>query len=109
MVPSHETNRVALALGSNLGGRLAALRSAIEQLPLNVKITAISPVYETRPVYVTNQPAFLNAVLIGETRLSPLPLLWSIKELEAELGREPTFHYGPRLIDIDVIYYDDEI
>jgi 2-amino-4-hydroxy-6-hydroxymethyldihydropteridine diphosphokinase len=102
------SHKVALALGSNLGDRMGALRAAIEGLAPYVNITAISPVYETAPAYVTDQPAFLNAALVGETRLEPLVLLRAVKDLENDLGRQPTFHYGPRAIDIDIIFYGDE-
>ena len=104
-----ELHKVAIALGSNMGDRLKALRAARNKLAEYVNITAVSPVYETQAAYVTNQPAFLNAVLIGETKLPALSLLWSIKQWEISLGRQPTFQYGPRLIDIDVIFYDDAV
>jgi 2-amino-4-hydroxy-6-hydroxymethyldihydropteridine diphosphokinase len=99
--------KVALALGSNLGDRPAALRTVIAKLAPYVAVTQISPVYETAAAYITDQPTFLNAALTGETKLTPLALLWSLKELEMEIGRQPTFHYGPRLIDIDIIFYGD--
>jgi 2-amino-4-hydroxy-6-hydroxymethyldihydropteridine diphosphokinase len=100
--------KVALALGANIGDRLAALRDAVKWLEPYISITAISPIYETAPAYVSDQPAFLNAAVIGETKLEPLTLLRAVKDLENDLGRQPTFHYGPRAIDIDVIFYGDE-
>ena len=100
---------VALALGSNLGDRLDSLRQAITALSPYVEITAISLVYETEPLYVTDQPAFLNAVIIGTTKLEPLALLWTAKDIESEIGRTPTYRYGPRVIDIDIIFYGDKI
>jgi len=101
--------KVALALGSNVGDRMAALRTAVAALKPYVNVTALSPVYETAPAYVTDQPSFLNAALIGETNLAPMVLLRAVKNLESELGRLPTFHYGPRAIDIDILFYGDEI
>jgi 2-amino-4-hydroxy-6-hydroxymethyldihydropteridine diphosphokinase len=103
-----KTVKVALALGANVGDRLAALRAAIDGLKPYVAITAKSPVYETAAAYVAGQPAFLNAALVGETKLEPLVLLRAVKDLENDLGRMPTFHYGPRAIDIDIIFYGDE-
>ena len=103
-----KTTKVALALGANVGDRIAALRAAVEGLKPYLTITAKSAVYETAPVYVAGQPAFLNAALIGETKLEPLVLLRAVKDLENDLGRQPTFHYGPRSIDIDIIFYGDE-
>lgn len=106
---SAKLEKVALALGSNMGDRQGALRSAIKGMESFVKLTAQSPVYETPPVYVTDQPAFLNMAVLGETALEPLVLLRALKQLEADLGRTPTFHYGPRVIDMDIIFYGDQI
>ncbi|HUY69054.1 MAG TPA: 2-amino-4-hydroxy-6-hydroxymethyldihydropteridine diphosphokinase [Alphaproteobacteria bacterium] len=101
--------KVALGLGSNLGDRMENLRGAVRALAPYVTVTATSPVYETAPVYVGGQPAFLNAAVTGTTGLPPLALLRALKDLEAELGRMPTFRYGPRAIDIDIIFYGDEV
>lgn len=98
-----------LALGSNLGDRMAALRAAVGALAPYVTVTGLSPVYETPAAYVTDQPPFLNMVLVGETKLEPLVLLKALKNLEYELGRKPTFHYGPRLIDLDILACGDEV
>jgi 2-amino-4-hydroxy-6-hydroxymethyldihydropteridine diphosphokinase len=98
---------VYLTLGSNLGNRTSNLRRAIESLPPTVTVLAESPVYETLPWGVTDQPNFLNMALKGETRLVPLELLKRLKQLESELGRVPSVRYGPRLIDIDILFYAD--
>ncbi|MGC8855181.1 MAG: 2-amino-4-hydroxy-6-hydroxymethyldihydropteridine diphosphokinase [Anaerolineae bacterium] len=100
---------VYLALGTNLGNRLANLQSALASLPPDVKPLRVSPVYETPPWGYTDQPAFLNLVLSAETRLAPRPLLRYLKQLEADLGRVPTFRYGPRQIDLDILFYDNLI
>lgn len=100
---------VAFALGSNVGNRMDALRRAVQSLRAYVDISAVSPVYETAPAYVTDQPVFLNAALTGTTRLEPLPLLWKVKHIETEVGRRPTFRYGPRVIDIDILFYGEAI
>lgn len=99
-------HEVCLALGSNLGDRLTVMRAASKALAPYVTLTAWSGIYETHPVYVTDQPLFLNAVVRGTTTLDPMGLLYTVKDLELELGRRPTFHYGPRVIDIDIIFYD---
>ncbi len=96
---------VYLSLGSNLGDRAAHLRHAREALTLRVRPIKASSVYETAPWGVTDQPNFLNQVLAGETDLGPQALLDFLKYLEAELGRTPTFRYGPRVIDLDVLLY----
>lgn len=98
---------VALALGSNLGDRMDSLRRAVKALGSCVKIVAASNVYETAPAYIVEQPVFLNAAVIGTTTLEPLPFLWAIKNLERDIGRTPTFRFGPRVIDIDIVFYDD--
>lgn len=98
--------KVFIALGSNLGERRANLRSAVEALPPAVRVVAQSPVYQTAPWGYTEQPAFLNQVIWGETDLSPRTLLRFLKQLEIQLGRVESFRYGPRQIDLDILFYD---
>lgn len=98
---------IHLALGTNLGNRTGNLRAAIQSLPPTVIVRQASPVYETPPWGMTDQPAFLNMVLQGETHLSPLELLAYLKNLETELGRTPAVRWGPRLIDMDILFYDN--
>jgi 2-amino-4-hydroxy-6-hydroxymethyldihydropteridine diphosphokinase len=102
-MPKPET--VYLALGSNLGDRRHNLEAAIAALPPTVKVLERSPLYETAPWGVTDQPDFLNMVLKGETRLAPAALLARLKQNETSLGRLPSVRYGPRLIDIDILFY----
>jgi 2-amino-4-hydroxy-6-hydroxymethyldihydropteridine diphosphokinase len=97
---------VYLALGTNLGDRAANLRAALDALAARMQVTAESDIYETAPWGVTDQPAFLNMCARAETDLAPLDLLTFIKELETTLGRVPTIRYGPRKIDIDILFYD---
>ena len=98
---------IYLALGSNLGDRSANLRAAISALPPAVRVLMESPVYETQPWGYTEQPAFLNMVLKGETSLGPVELLERLKILETSLGRQPSVRWGPRLIDMDILFYAD--
>ncbi len=100
---------VFLALGTNLGERKKNLDEAIAHLPPAVKVIKKSPIYETAPWGVTDQPQFLNMVVEGETALSPEKLLEKLKRLEKRMGRIPTFRYGPRLIDLDILFYDDVV
>ena len=102
-------NTIYLALGTNLGDRMDNLRRAVAALHPTVHVTALSSVYETPPWGYTDQPAFLNMALAGETDLEPLELISFLKKLESELGREKTFRNGPRLIDMDILFYDDLI
>lgn len=96
-----------LALGTNLGDRLANLRLALDALPPQVRVVSCSHVYETPAWGYEDQPAFLNMALKCETELAPAALLAYVKQLEADLGRKPNFRWGPRLIDIDILLYDD--
>ncbi len=98
---------IYLALGTNLGNRFANLRLAIAALPPAIRVLKQSPVYETPPWGLTDQPAFLNMVLKGETALAPVELLKHLKLLETGLGRLPAVRWGPRLIDMDILFYDD--
>jgi len=98
---------VYVALGTNLGDRLANLRRAIKSMPPEIIVLAESHVYETPPWGYEDQPAFLNMVIKAETGLEPEPLLKFLKQLEVELGREQNFRWGPRLIDLDILFYDD--
>ncbi|MFH2102172.1 MAG: 2-amino-4-hydroxy-6-hydroxymethyldihydropteridine diphosphokinase [Chloroflexota bacterium] len=105
-------DEVYLALGTNLGDRLRNLEAAIAALGAvtaqgvpAVTILAGSPVYETPPWGYANQPAFLNMALGAATDLPPGELLVWLKQIEAELGRSPAVRWGPRLIDIDILFY----
>jgi 2-amino-4-hydroxy-6-hydroxymethyldihydropteridine diphosphokinase len=98
---------VYLALGSNLGVRSANLKNAINNLTPQMNVKAKSHVYETAPWGFTDQPAFLNQVVKAETYLEPEALLQHLKRLESVMGRVPSFQNGPRLIDIDILFFDD--
>ena len=98
---------VYLALGSNLGDRLANLKQAIVALPPQMEVSAKSSVYETPPWGYEDQPRFLNQVIKAKTYLDPEPLLKHLKRLEIALGRKESFPNGPRLIDMDILFYDD--
>ena len=100
---------IYIALGTNLGDRLANLRSAIESFAPELRVTRESTIYETPPWGFTDQPAFLNMVIEAETNLDPRALLVYLKKKEDELGRVKNFRNGPRLIDLDILFYDDLI
>jgi len=102
-----EEHIVYLALGTNLGKREANLKSAISNLTPQLQVLAKSPVYETPPWGYADQPEFLNQVIKAQTYESPEPLLKHLKRLESALGRQPGLQNGPRLIDIDILFYDD--
>lgn len=101
---------VALALGSNLGDRLAHLRRAVKGLgDGGVEVRSVSSVYESPPAGYAEQPDFLNAALVGRTRLSPGELLILARRLESEAGRERSFPNAPRPLDVDIVLYGDRI
>jgi 2-amino-4-hydroxy-6-hydroxymethyldihydropteridine diphosphokinase len=98
---------VYLALGTNLGDRQDNLAKALAGMPPAVHVVRASSVLETEPWGYLEQPRFLNQVVQAETELEPEELLTFVKQLEVKVGRTPTFHYGPRQIDIDILLYDD--
>jgi 2-amino-4-hydroxy-6-hydroxymethyldihydropteridine diphosphokinase len=98
---------VYLALGTNLGDRLANLKQAISSLTPQLDVKAKSQVYETPPWGFEDQPKFLNQAIRAKTYLDPEPLLKHLKRLEVALGRKESFLNGPRLLDIDILFYDD--
>lgn len=104
-----ETHIVYLALGSNLGDRQENLRAAIASLSPQMEVKAKSHIYETPPWGYENQPKFYNQVIKAETYVPPEPLLKHLKRLEIALGRQASFPNGPRLIDLDLLFYDDLI
>ncbi len=98
-----------LGLGTNLGNRAMNLQQAARELALHMTIVQTSLIYETEPWGYTDQPPFLNQVIQAETVLTPLQLLNWLKQLEVQIGRTPTFRYGPRLIDLDILFYGDRV
>ncbi len=97
---------VYLSLGSNTGDREQMLQAAIDALDTpELRIRRISPVYETEPQDVKDQPWFLNLVVEAETRLFPLQLLFRTARIEQHLGRKRLRPKGPRTIDIDILFY----
>jgi 2-amino-4-hydroxy-6-hydroxymethyldihydropteridine diphosphokinase len=100
--------RAYLALGSNLGDRAASLWDAARRIGdlASCQLIRCSPLYETEPVGVTDQPWFLNAVIAIETGLEPQELLRAVKEVEQAMGRGPSVRWGPRLIDVDILLFD---
>jgi len=98
-----------LCLGSNMGEREEDLCQALTLLSQKVNIEEVSSVYETEPVGYKEQPLFLNLVCRIITSLHPEELLHLAKEIEARMGRVPSFPNAPRPIDIDILFYDNKI
>jgi 2-amino-4-hydroxy-6-hydroxymethyldihydropteridine diphosphokinase len=100
--------RVGLGLGANLGDPAGNLRRAVASLSeAGLVFDALSSLYATPPWGVTDQPDFINACALARTSLPPLALLDLVKATEKALGREETRRWGPRVIDIDILFYDD--
>ncbi|WP_028951284.1 2-amino-4-hydroxy-6-hydroxymethyldihydropteridine diphosphokinase [Sulfurihydrogenibium subterraneum] len=102
-------NKVFLGLGSNVGDRLTNLVKAIEILSDKIQILKISKIYETKPVGVENQPDFLNMAVMGQTDLDHISLFEFVKDVEKQVGRVYRYRWGPREIDIDILFFNDLI
>ena len=102
-------SRALLGLGANLGDRQDMLTRAVEALAAlpRTRVVRVSSLYETAPVGYTDQPDFLNMVAELDTTLSPHALLGSCLGIAAALGRRRTFTNAPRVVDIDLLRYDD--
>ncbi len=101
---------VYLGLGSNLGDRIFNIVSALVFLKNELELLNVSSLYESEPWGYTDQPNFLNCVCIINCVLNPHDLLKTIKQIERNMGREKDVcKWGPRIIDIDILLYDDKI
>lgn len=98
-----------IALGTNLGNRVANLAEARRRLGEHFSLTASSHLYRTPPWGITDQPAFYNQVVETSSEANPLDLLHLVKGIEVEMGRVPGLRYGPRLIDIDLLVYGERV
>lgn len=101
---------IGIGLGSNIGNKAANIRRAMALLTADgrVKLKKMSSLYRTLPWGFAEQDFFANACALVESELSPMQLLDLAKEIETRMGREKTIHWGPRLIDIDLLFYGDE-
>ena len=102
---------IYLGLGSNVGDREDYLKRAVELLdkhPL-IEVKKVSSFYETEPLEYPDQGWFVNAVVEAETALLPMPLLDALQGMETKLQRERTIRWGPRTIDLDILFYGDEL
>lgn len=98
-----------IGIGSNLGDRKENVRKAIHMLQESARVLAVSSMYESEPLYYENQGWFINCVAKIETGLSPRGLLRRLKGIERSLGRKKGVRYGPRVIDLDILFYGDRI
>lgn len=100
-----------IAVGSNMGEKKEYISQAIDKLKSreDCRVRKVSSIIETEPYGVVDQDKFLNGALLVETLLTPQELLDVLHEIEAEAKRERIQHWGPRTLDLDIIFYDDEI
>ena len=106
--PAKPERRIGLGLGANLGDPPANLRRAVTLLREGgLAVDALSSLYATKPWGVTDQPDFVNACVLARTTLEPLDLLDFVKATERAMGRRETRRWGPRIIDIDLLFYED--
>ncbi|MCH7517497.1 MAG: 2-amino-4-hydroxy-6-hydroxymethyldihydropteridine diphosphokinase [Candidatus Dadabacteria bacterium] len=99
--------RVFIGIGSNLGDTIGNCKIALDEIENFAEIVRISSLYETEPVGNEDQPNFINSVVEINTDLSPHELLTHLKSIEDKLGRVRGEKWGPRVIDLDIIFYDD--
>ncbi|KAJ7130130.1 Dihydropteroate synthase-like protein [Mycena epipterygia] len=121
LTPHLGTHTAALALGSNLGDRFYNIELALrlleapqailgpEDADATIVVTDTSFMYETAPMYVTEQPSFINCACMIETNLTPLKLLKVLKVVETTVGRVPSIRNGPRAVDLDIILYGNTV
>ena len=103
-------NKVYLSLGTNIGDRESNLKLAVEMLQSkeSIEVKAVSSIYETDPVGFLDQPSFLNIAVYIETNLSSQETLKICQSIENELGRVREIRWGPRIIDLDILLYNND-
>lgn len=102
--------KVYIGLGSNLGDKEQNIKCALEKMKdAGLTILKVSSFVATKPYGVLQQPDFLNAVCLIQTQFTPQQLLELLKDLEKQIGRQESERWGPRIIDLDILLYDDTI
>ena len=99
-------NGIYLSLGSNIGDKAYNLKTALNKLSQILEIKKISSIYETEPLLHQDQDNFLNIITEVSYSQKAENLLTNIKDIEKKMGREATFRFGPRIIDIDIIFFN---
>jgi 2-amino-4-hydroxy-6-hydroxymethyldihydropteridine diphosphokinase len=109
MMTNRTPTRVGFGLGSNIGDKPANIQKALRLIDERriARLDAVSRIYRTPPWGVLDQGDFANACALGWTSLSPYELLAAVKAIEADMGREPSRRWGPRLIDVDILFLGD--
>jgi 2-amino-4-hydroxy-6-hydroxymethyldihydropteridine diphosphokinase len=99
--------RAAIGIGSNVGDAVANVRRAMRDLQQVGRVAARSAMYRTTPWGAAGQAAFINAAVLVDTELEPHELLAALKQIETKAGRVPTYRWGPRILDLDILTYGD--
>jgi len=99
-------HEIYIGLGSNLGDRVANLREAVHRLGAIISIEQVSRLYVAAPLGYVRDDAYINAALHGRTTMTPMDLLGMMQAIEVAMGRRPGVQFGPRPIDLDLLFYD---
>ncbi|KAL7922298.1 Dihydropteroate synthase-like protein [Trichoderma austrokoningii] len=106
---TNQTKTAYIALGSNLGDRISEIEKACNEMSRRgIRVKRTSSLWETEPMYVTDQDRFINGACEVETELEPLGLLDELQAIERDMGRHKVIDKGPRNIDLDILLYGDE-
>ena len=102
-------NKIILSLGSNIGDKKSNLETAINEINKFSTIKKVSSIYQSDPILLKDQENFFNLVLEIEYKKSAIELLETTKDVERRMGRKKTVKYGPRIIDIDIVFFNNQI
>ena len=102
-------NKIILSLGSNIGDKKSNLETAIKQINQFSTIKKISSIYESDPILLKDQDNFFNLVLEIDYKKTAIELLETTKDVERRMGRKKTVKYGPRIIDIDIVFFNNQV
>jgi 2-amino-4-hydroxy-6-hydroxymethyldihydropteridine diphosphokinase len=97
---------VYIGLGSNLGDRVANLRDAVHRLSAIIRVEQVSRLYVAAPLGYVREDSYINGALHGQTTMTPMDLLGMLQSIEVAMGRRPGVQFGPRPIDLDLLFYD---
>ena len=102
-------NKIILSLGSNIGNKKSNLENAVNEINKFSTVNKISSIYESDPILLKDQENFFNLVLEIDYKKSVNELLETTKDIERRMGRKKTVKYGPRIIDIDIVFFNNQI
>lgn len=109
IAPMKDKIKAFIAIGTNDGDRELNIQTALAEISEFATIVEKSSIYNTEPVGFKDQSDFLNMVIAIETELNPVELMIKLEEIEHKMGKNKEFENGPRLIDLDILFYDDRV